>query len=197
MTRYFGGWREETYRCPLCHWEGAGALCEQGEASRDSFEIVCPECGEKVGAVMFPTVEECRLNWDRVDDARKRQVEAVEIFSKRFEERKLKSADQLPDIGGGSFTLAWGYEGSGADGETVIRHGDSVLWREPALYDGCDRFAEVAGILKSRYGRRLRDLIPAPGSLEFLYGGRWSAIDIVRKARQSLGGEESPPGPTS
>ncbi len=47
--------------------------------------------------------------------------------------------------------------------EVLIKHEDNVIFAEPALYEGYQRFIEVAEILHRRYGATLGDLIPSHG----------------------------------
>lgn len=71
---------------------------------------------------------------------------------------------------------------------TVIKCGDKVIWREPAVYEGYERFAAVVSILKRKYGERLRDVQQTPASELFLYGDELSAPRIVRDIRTELAG---------
>ncbi len=53
-------------------------------------------------------------------------------------------------------------------------------------YEGFRRFIEIAGILKQKYGDRLRDLVPTPRSEMDLYGDHLGAIKHVEACRKSL-----------
>jgi hypothetical protein len=52
----------------------------------------------------------------------------------------------------------------------VIRAGDVELWRELAFFNNLQRFEEIKGLLKAKYGTRFRSLTPTPASIEWLIG---------------------------
>ena len=186
MASYYGSWRDDVYTCHACGWEGAGGQCRQGEVYRELYEICCPSCGGKVGLVLFPTTEESRQNWDKVSDEDKRAVERVEAHRKDFAARSLKSPQQLPDIEGDDLVFTWDIEDGARGGDTLIKYGGEIIWREPAFYEGYERFAEVARLLRRKYGARLQDLVPTRKSQLYLYGDRLSAPEEVKKVRRSL-----------
>ena len=64
------------------------------------------------------------------------------------------------------------------------------LFSEPAVYEGFDRFAEVARILKARYGTRLRDLVPTVASGTYLYGDTYRSFSVVEGVRAELFGTD-------
>jgi hypothetical protein len=70
--------------------------------------------------------------------------------------------------------------------ETLIKHGKTVILREPAIYEGYERFIEVAKILRAHYGSALRDLVPTESSKTYLYGDNLSSLEIVSEARQKI-----------
>ncbi len=65
-------------------------------------------------------------------------------------------------------------------------HGDTIIFREPVIYEGYERFVEVARILRGRYGAALRDLVPTERSETYLYGDRLSAPQTVAEARRKI-----------
>lgn len=106
------------------------------------------------------------------------------------EDFPLYSPRQLPDLEGDALTLTWDQIGA----ETVITHGDRVVWRERTGWEVYDRFAEIVEILRHKYGSRLVDLAPTERSLYALYGDSSRALFHVASARQSLA-EEIPEKP--
>ena len=60
------------------------------------------------------------------------------------------------------------------------------MWRELALWEGIERFEEVAMILRARYGSRLHDLVPTEASHLYLYGDKLSARGAVEHIRKKL-----------
>ena len=85
-----------------------------------------------------------------------------------------------------SFTLYWDFADHGSSRETLIKHGDNVIFAEPALYEGYERFIQVAEISRSRYGAALRDLIPTTASELYLYGDCSPSHAILAEARKRI-----------
>lgn len=101
------------------------------------------------------------------------------------------SVDQLPDLGCEPFTLAWDLSevNAGGDNEecfTVIAAGTREIWREPACWEGYDRFREIAEILSEKYSPVLRDLVPTEDSEMYLLGDSMSADAKVEAVRAWL-----------
>ena len=65
---------------------------------------------------------------------------------------------------------SWDFEDVDGGHDAVIRLKSQDVWREPALWEGSDRFLEVKALLKERYGSRFRSLTPTEGSELYLYG---------------------------
>jgi hypothetical protein len=141
--------------------------------------------------VLHPTIKESRANWDKISEWNRRNIEAAEARQADFARRKLREPSQLPDIAESSFILHWDFADDGSRKETLIKHGDKVIFSEPAFYEGYERFIEVAQILRSRYGAALRDLIPTRASELYLYGDRSAAPRIVPAARQRIFGSNA------
>lgn len=181
---YFGDWKCRLLTCPTCGWTGT---FNQGWT--EIYEMLedchCP--GEHgfldrpmLAILQFPTLKEYRENWDNLPEHEKDYVEAIEISLDRFNQGKLKSYDQLPDLESSVLDLIWDEEIN----ETLIRCGNQILWREPVRYEALWRFEEVVALLKEKYGTRLRDLEPTHDSWMNLYGDKsWIAgsIDRIRR----------------
>lgn len=175
-------YKGERFRCKHCAWQGLGSDLVQGEMFDELFELDCPSCHEKVTFVMYPTLADARANWDRLTDDERGEIELLERERARFDELCLKTPDQLPDISEHEFSLTWDF----ADGMTLLRQGNHVIFSEPAVYEGYARFEEVAQILKQRYGAALRDLVPSPSSELYLYGDSLSSSGRIEKCRQTI-----------
>ena len=74
--------------------------------------------------------------------------------------------------------------------ETVIRHGERVIWREPAFFGYPERFEDVAVILQEKYGPHLKDVIPTWRAGDSLYGDRLVNPRVVVNARLRLFGDQ-------
>lgn len=186
MSNYYDNWREEEFDCPACKWHGPGSALSFGDYTWEAAERLCPVCEECITVVLHPTIEESRANWDKVSEWDRKNIEAAEARQVDFVRRKLREPSQLPDINESSFALTWDLSDDGVHRETLIKHGDKVIFAEPALYEGYERFIEVAEILRSRYGAALRDLIPTPASELYLYGDKSGSPAIVGAARETI-----------
>lgn len=189
---YFEQWRGRPTECTDCGWTGELGQTEPGEQERS--RRLCPECDAALAVVYEPSVENARENWDALSEAQKAEIERIErrLESKQarmehYEATMLRSADQLPDIAEPHIGLAWDVKTPQA-GEiaTVIRHRDTVLWQEQAHWQDHERFGQVAGILKERYGDRLEDLVPTREAELYLYGDSLGALHYVDAVRRGL-----------
>lgn len=118
-----------------------------------------------------------------MSDEEKRNLIARKQFFADWERIRLRKPDQLPELEGAKLNLVWDCLD---EATTVLTHGDIEVWREPALYEGYDRFREVVLILKQRYGERLADVVPTPAAGLYLYGDNLRAPDYVTTIRESL-----------
>jgi ankyrin repeat protein len=97
----------------------------------------------------------------------------------------LYSPLQLPELEGDALTLNWDQ----IESDTIIKHGDQIIWRETTGWEVYDRFEEITEILRYKYGKRLVDIVPTERSLYALYGDSTRASFHVASARQSLSEE--------
>ena len=134
MAADYFGWKSLKFACRNCGWRGNGADCPLGEVFAQLFEVDCPACGEHVAAVPFPTLKESRRNWKKLDAAERLSIQIIEQRQKEFEARFLKSPSRLPEIAESSFLLYSEADDSGTAEDTLIRLGEKVMWREPAVY---------------------------------------------------------------
>lgn len=181
---YFDAMAEE-HKCS-CGWVGQGNALAMGELFDDRSEWHCPACHEKLLVVLHPTIEEYRANWDKLDDRERRSVESHEQFWDQFRREMLRSPDDLPDVSDSSFVLTWDRSADPNSRRTLIKLGDRVIFSEPEVWEGYERFEEVAEILKAKYGSHLTDLIPTERSETYLYGDKMSAPRFVEDVRRKL-----------
>lgn len=99
------------------------------------------------------------------------------------ESELLTSPAQLPELADEKLILAWDQ----SEADSIVLHGDRVIWHERTGWEVYERFEEVAGILKQKYGKRLVDLVPTQRSLYALYGDSTRASFHVAFVRESLG----------
>ena len=174
-------------KCPACGWHGSGKGLE--ELFRELLDVKCPQCACILLIVMHPTDDETRAaaaagNVAAIDalpslDARGR-------LSQLRDELELTASSTLPALAGESLVITWDYYDDGTTSWTVLRHEDIELWREPAYYEGADRFKVVASILQSTFGDRLAELRPTAASDLYLYGDQFSAPGKVANVNDAL-----------
>jgi hypothetical protein len=191
-ARYFNYfddlWKTEVLECPKCHWLGT---FEQGSVQYydQLMDCHCPRCNSvespMLAIVSYPTLEELRANQDK--PGIREYVQRIDNGLDKFAREKLREPEQLPEIGEDSFALGWDNDDSNPDDRrTLIKYGEVIVFSEPARWEEYERFAEVAQVLKAKYGHRLRDLVPTPESENWLYGDKLRAADYVESVRDKL-----------
>ena len=173
ILSYYGYDEEAPLECPR-GWRG-----RVGEGSREYyaelFDVSCPECDAMLLIVGYPTIDETKAEAARGTPRAIRdlpQVEQIEAFQRRFDAERLKSANELPELEGDALEFLWDFDATNGHSHTILRVGTHEVWREPALWDGADRFFEIKQLLKERYGDRFRSLTPTEPSKLYLYGDR-------------------------
>jgi len=183
---YYDDWRSVELECPKCHWKGK---FEEGAVGyfRELQDCSCPRCdffeSEVLAIVNYPTVDEMLASGKPADIERARRLEQ---FQQKFDAAKLVSKEQLPAVDSTSFTLTWDFIETNGERRTIIRHDDRVLFSEPALWEGYERFKQVCKIVREKYGTHVTDLVPARGSELYLYGDVLSSPDFVKNARRTI-----------
>jgi hypothetical protein len=181
-------WKTEVLECPKCHWQGVFEQASVGYYD-ELMDTSCPKCpgfhGPILAIVSYPTLEELRANQDK--PGIREYVQRIDAGLDNFAREKLREPEQLPEIKDDSFTLVWDNDHSNPDDRrTLIKHGDAVIFSEPARWEEYERFDEVAQILKAKYGTRLKDLVPSPRSEDWLWGDKLSAPGYVDSVREKL-----------
>jgi len=187
MTKYFHyydpGWEAEALECPRCQWRGTfdqGANAVYGEFT----DCHCPRCeitqAPMLAVRMHPTLGEMKQLGTPEEAA---QAEQLIAHREAFWKIALTRAEQLPEIPGEEdLYLSWDadYSEEKDRPQTVIRHGDRVLFSEPASWEAIEgRYEAICRVLKEKYGARVRELGPTPASELWLYGDH-GAGDVMR-----------------
>ena len=179
---YYDDWKVQSQTCRDCGWQGTGEDATFGDIYATFGEVLCPRCNAILFVLAWPTTEESRQNWDKLDDAGKRQVIRRETRDQDIARRSLKAPENLPELDGEELIFGWDQQGD----DMLITYGDQIIWRKPVFYEGSDRFAEVAEILRQKYGDRLRDLVPSEQSKLYLYGDWTYTVTKVEQIIQRL-----------
>jgi hypothetical protein len=172
IVAYYDFDEQSVVTCHTCGWSGPAGSGDI-EYYADLFDVSCPTCETMLLIVGHPTHDETRAAAARGDPRALEElvfVERRESFLRRFDQQKLRSPEQLPDITGGRLDFLW--DAATRDGEevTVLRLEENELWVEPRLWEGVDRFYEVKELLRQRYGERFASLTPTEASETWLYG---------------------------
>lgn len=188
MTVYCEEWMKNEYTCSECSWSGTGGETARGTMYRGKFlELSCPSCSEFLDVLILPEEKGCAHSREGLTEEQLKAIAEAEEQERLYREMCLTSADQLPPLAEGDVTLNWDME----QGETQIRNGETVIWSEPVVYEGFDRFEQVALILKEKYGNRLKDLVPTDRSKLFLYGDYEPSLGYLKKVRKNLFGVDA------
>jgi hypothetical protein len=182
----YGGTEVE---CPNC---GTINVLEKDRGEYDSSGLLvhCGSCPCCVAFIQWPTQREAEAAGD---SAQMKMFDVMTTRQQCFERGRLKSPDQLPDINDEIFRLEWDLENAspsnGNEVYTLIKHKGETIFKELAFWEGGFRYAQVAKILKEKYGSRLTDVIPTPAGWFYLEGDgfihRWDA----EQARKELFGK--------
>jgi len=186
MLLQYYSYKKQILTCKKCKWEGLGGQTSMGDYfSWDFFEINCPKCGELIGTVDFPTIDEVLKFGTEEDkkDARKRQS-----FLARVEASELKNCEQLPEIESDEIIIILREEEKNdetEDGYIVLYWNEIEIWREIRTYEYYDRYIELGKILQKKYGNRLLDF-EAEYTLHLCGDSYYSALNHVSKFREFL-----------
>jgi hypothetical protein len=177
VWKYYSDWQRAVFECSECRWTGTVSHGDL-EAGDVAAIIECPKCFRSIGVVMYPNLQETK---EAAANGNEEAIKALPSFEsrikdnwklqERFDQEKLRSADQLPNLDGESLEFDWDFA-KGFDGEfyQVIRARVVEVWRELAFFNNIRRFEEIKELLRAKYGTRFRSLTPTQASIEWLSG---------------------------
>lgn len=189
LFHYYDDWKNAILTCPKCGWTGK---IEEGDIEyfNELFDCSCPKCvypdSPMLAIVSYPTIQESRQNWDKVSERDRAAIEYREVLQDRWNKMSLKSSEELPDIEEEEIVIDWDVCEYDSWQYVVLSYKGKRLWMEPAFYEDYHRFKDVVNILKEKYGKHLKDVVPTRASWYHLYGDKLSAPDIVDNIRNSL-----------
>lgn len=182
--------RHREYACP-CGWRGSGRETALGDIESLWFhrfgitDLHCPECDDEVGSVWLCDPDDVLAHRDEADAATVALAEAMRRALAEWSRRHLARPEQLPDLDGDGHVASWDLAEVDGLEHYVVRVAERELWREVALFPGSswrgpDRFAQVAAVLRQKYGERLRDLVPTPAQIEAWSFPEWHDLGRLR-----------------
>lgn len=174
MVKYLSDWMTQEYDCSKCNWSGTGYNIEFGQwVPNVHLELICPECRGWIDVLEYPTEEENRAY--KIEQDRKSRAFWI---------------SKLPEIDDDKIVLVWDQDWNEEDrystNETIIRYGGQEIWRESCGFEVISRFEVVVKRLRSKYGKRLRDVVTPPWTHLDLYGDKLSACIMERDARWAI-----------
>lgn len=179
---YDEDWKSAELTCPVCGWKGT---FEEGftEYYDELLDCTCPKCDISSSPILAIVSYYSK----KVPDSQQHIQDEAKSLKEEWEASSLKSVDQLPDISESNIALVWDWTRDDSNRSyTIIRNGDNEIWREPACYEGYERFREIAYILKQKYGDYLDDLVPTTTSETYLLGDSLTASEKITDIRNSL-----------
>ena len=163
--------------CPRCSWTGR-ADQHENVVGFELIEVSCAECKAIILIVPFPTMAETKQAAAAGNEAATSDLVVFQKAQAKEDWRKvhphLTSTTQLPDIDQDRVVIEWDLITLDEHPWQLLRHGDTIIWKEPGYYESLDRFEQIFEILRSRYGPRLAAVNPTPDSELWLFGDRLS-----------------------
>lgn len=183
-------WEGTEAECPKCGWRGQLSH-DHMHMESTCMEVLCSNCSEPVAYIWFPTKAEAVA---AQDETTVMMFEVMEVHSARYHRECLKSPDQLPEIDDDEIYIIWDTIESSKtnpDSYTCFKHNETILFREPPIFESGGRYREVATIFREKYGRRLIDIIPTWGGWLYLGGDSFRSLYEAQNAREEFFGKPS------
>jgi hypothetical protein len=175
--RWYSNWQQELLCCSRCGWVGNASIHHLEDAGAWGAIIRCPKCQRRIGEVLFPNLkdtEEAAAQGNPEAQLRLpellRELGQAQSRILRFEQQKIMSVDQIPELAGDNLEFIWDLAARDGESYQVIRLGDTEVWKELAFFENIDRFNQVKELLRQKYGARFNALTPSRNSLEWLCG---------------------------
>jgi hypothetical protein len=153
-----------------------------GEIFRELYERDCPQCGNALLVISFPTVDEIRAavaSGNQEAISMLKNVEAQEVRQVRWKAEQLVRAEQLPDLDGpvvtATIVIGRDPEDESSDTYLELSLNDQFVHREPGFYETIEPLQRIVPLLRTKYGERLKS-IDTSGADLYLYGDRIGSI---------------------
>lgn len=171
--RWYEKWDKVELTCSHCGWHGSAHSKElepRGSNDQNDCEFRCPQCSRLLLIIDYAaTMDDILRNWDVIDQCTRSAVLSTPERMEQFEQKKLTSPEQLPDLKKGAGFLTWDIvRHESGEISNIVKHGPRMVWIQPALWDGADEFVRVAKILAARYGKAISDIRITPAARMFL-----------------------------
>lgn len=174
IVKFFDFNDKQIISCPVCGWTGTAE--NNKEYYQDLFDVSCPKCSVMLYIVGYPTEEETKEAAGKGNSAAKDHLSvfaAHNLFMENFENKKLKSPEELPDIEGDKLDFIFDAENKPDDiwnEKSLIICNNKIIWQEPLLYECWLRFNQIREILIKKYGKSYHSFKPTSAAEFSLYG---------------------------
>lgn len=174
---------DENFLCPKCNWKGKGKQLKVGELFEELFEIHCPKCSKKLeDVVMFPTHEEVMKYGTNKE---KRELTNQLSWWDELKLNEIKDISEFPDLPNMPTTFKIVAFKKNYKWRIGVEANGKIIASELRYYEYYDRFIEIGGMLKQKYGSLMQDLIPDELD-QCLIGDRGLAWSEITKFRNTL-----------
>jgi hypothetical protein len=172
-----------------------------GELFEQLYERDCPQCGNRLLVVSFPTPDEIRTAAGLGNEKAAsmfQQVERQEERQTRWEAEHLARTEQLPNLDAPSVTarivIGPAPDDASSDSHLELWLNNQLVHREPGFYETLEPLKRIVPLLRSKYGMRLES-IDTSGANLYLYGDRLGSIaegkQILSESGFGAGGRQS------
>jgi hypothetical protein len=175
--RWYSNWQQELLCCSRCGWVGNATIHHLEDADAFGAIIQCPNCQRRMGEVLFPNLKDTEAAAAQGNAEAQlrlpellRELRHAENRILRFEQQKILSVDQIPELAGDNLDFIWDFAEIDGEDYQIIQMGNVEIWREQAFFENIHRFNEVKELLRRKYGPRFKALTPSRESLEWLCG---------------------------
>lgn len=181
---YYSDWRERTWTCPSCHWQGPGSDLLM-EAFNELSELWCPgsSCQHKFGLLVYPGHEATKAAAEAGNAEAQVNLQAFERVAHRRTQRDTARDQDLPDLAGEALTFTFIPEG-GADSLSphwlVLTCNGTEIYREPSGYEAWQAIIDISLKVIERYPNRISWIDPADAG-HVLLGDSISAAGRIRE----------------
>lgn len=196
MTGYYDVPKTQ-FTCSNCRWSGLGAMLAQGEVFQDVGEYDCPQCGERVTFVAFPTRQETAMAARTGSEAAARELATLDKQAGRWQrvlETRRSAVLDPPELAEVDVYCELSLKKDDAD-ETwlVLTANGFELRRELAVFESTEPAHRLLAVMRKRYGDRLRSFNYKPALL-YLGGDRLGAVrELDGLVRDLPEGKDQPP----
>ena len=171
--RYFSDWKTKTFDCPQCRssYTGEAASVNLFEAL---FELLCPDCGQRLETVGLPTVAEIRDAANGGNPEAAEMLEDLDSSDTGYDqqmEKAVRSWNKVPDFPGDALTFSleteWKTDSLNPEW-LILMHNGREVYREPSGFEHWEAVIEIGGKLLRKCPGRIAWFDPGQAGVQLL-----------------------------